>query len=158
MSDAVTAESSRPTLFLSDADVASLADWPSAVAALADAYARPVSAAMAQCTFDGECDPRYPFKSLCANYFCNDGQCSGPVAVNCDDKNVCTIDGCSEQRAGCFHDPKCLDDGLACNGEEYCCTTTFCLIVGLYGQCRHRGLECGDSNPCTCDACPWPGR
>lgn len=46
MSDAVTAESSRPTLFLSDADVASLADWPSAVAALADAYARPVSAAM----------------------------------------------------------------------------------------------------------------
>lgn len=46
MSDAVTAESSRPTLFLSDADVASLADWPSAVAALADAYARPVSPAM----------------------------------------------------------------------------------------------------------------
>ncbi len=34
------------TLFLSDADVASLADWPSAVAALADAYARPVSNAM----------------------------------------------------------------------------------------------------------------
>ncbi|EEA01008.1 ornithine cyclodeaminase/mu-crystallin [Burkholderia sp. H160] len=33
-------------LFLSDADVASLADWPSAVAALADAYARPVSNAM----------------------------------------------------------------------------------------------------------------
>jgi ornithine cyclodeaminase/alanine dehydrogenase-like protein (mu-crystallin family) len=46
MSDAVTAESFRPTLFLSDADVASLADWPSAVAALADAYARPVSPAM----------------------------------------------------------------------------------------------------------------
>jgi alanine dehydrogenase len=35
-----------PTIFLSDADVASLADWPSAVAALADAYARPVSDAM----------------------------------------------------------------------------------------------------------------
>jgi alanine dehydrogenase len=35
-----------PTLFLGDADVASLADWPSAVAALADAYARPVSEAM----------------------------------------------------------------------------------------------------------------
>jgi len=32
-----------PTLFLGDADVASLADWPSAVAGLADAYARPVS-------------------------------------------------------------------------------------------------------------------
>jgi alanine dehydrogenase len=35
-----------PTLFLSDADVAALADWPSAVASLADAYARPVSDAM----------------------------------------------------------------------------------------------------------------
>ncbi len=35
-----------PTLFLSDDDVASLADWAAAVAALADAYARPVSDAM----------------------------------------------------------------------------------------------------------------
>jgi alanine dehydrogenase len=35
-----------PTRFLSDADVASLADWPSAVAALADAYASPWSDAM----------------------------------------------------------------------------------------------------------------
>ncbi len=42
----VTAASPSHTLFLSDADVASLADWPSAVAALADAYAKPVSAAM----------------------------------------------------------------------------------------------------------------
>ncbi|WP_225908545.1 hypothetical protein [Pseudomonas lactucae] len=32
-----------PTLFLSDADVASLADWSTAVAALAEAYARPAS-------------------------------------------------------------------------------------------------------------------
>jgi len=46
MSDTVTAESPCPTLFLSDADVVSLADWPSAVAALADAYAKPISAAM----------------------------------------------------------------------------------------------------------------
>ncbi len=35
-----------PTLFLSDADVASLADWSTAVAALAEAYARPASDAM----------------------------------------------------------------------------------------------------------------
>lgn len=35
-----------PTLFLSDDDVAALSDWPAAVAALADAYARPVSDAM----------------------------------------------------------------------------------------------------------------
>ncbi|MCW1243461.1 NAD(P)-binding domain-containing protein [Pseudomonas sp. SAICEU22] len=35
-----------PTLFLSDADVASLADWGTAVAALAEAYAHPTSDAM----------------------------------------------------------------------------------------------------------------
>ncbi|WP_426139449.1 ornithine cyclodeaminase family protein [Pseudomonas sp. DWP3-1-2] len=35
-----------PTLFLSDTDVASLADWGAAVAALADAYARPTADAM----------------------------------------------------------------------------------------------------------------
>ncbi len=35
-----------PTLFLSDQDVAALADWDTAVAALADAYARPLSDAM----------------------------------------------------------------------------------------------------------------
>ncbi|WP_254606761.1 ornithine cyclodeaminase family protein [Burkholderia contaminans] len=46
MSHAVITEPPSPTLFLGDADVAALADWPSAVAALADAYARPVSAAM----------------------------------------------------------------------------------------------------------------
>jgi ornithine cyclodeaminase/alanine dehydrogenase len=35
-----------PTLFLTDADVGALADWPSTVAALASAYALPMSAAM----------------------------------------------------------------------------------------------------------------
>jgi alanine dehydrogenase len=35
-----------PTLFLTDADIAALADWPSAVKALAGAYGLPVSAAM----------------------------------------------------------------------------------------------------------------
>lgn len=35
-----------PTLFLSDHDVAALSDWRAAVAALADAYARPVTDAM----------------------------------------------------------------------------------------------------------------
>ena len=46
MSDLQPSEPLSPTLFLSDADVASLADWPSAVAALAKAYAKPTSDAM----------------------------------------------------------------------------------------------------------------
>lgn len=46
MSDLQPSEPLSPTLFLGDADVASLADWPSAVAALANAYAEPTSDAM----------------------------------------------------------------------------------------------------------------
>jgi len=38
--------STTPTLFLSDADVASLAEWPPVVGALAAAYSRPMSDAM----------------------------------------------------------------------------------------------------------------
>ena len=46
MHDSKAPQAIAPTLFLSDSDVASLADWSGAVAALADAYARPTSDAM----------------------------------------------------------------------------------------------------------------
>lgn len=46
MSDTPACAPVAPTLFLSDADVATLADWPSAVAALAAAYAADVKPAM----------------------------------------------------------------------------------------------------------------
>ncbi|SFV09271.1 ornithine cyclodeaminase family protein [Pseudoduganella namucuonensis] len=46
MSDLPSATANTTTLFLSDADVAALSDWPSAVRALAAAYALPVSDAM----------------------------------------------------------------------------------------------------------------
>lgn len=46
MSDAAAALSPPPTWFLCDADVAAVADWRSAVAALADAYGRDVHPAM----------------------------------------------------------------------------------------------------------------
>jgi len=46
MDDSRVPHTISPTLFLSDDDVASLADWGAAVAALAGAYARPVSDAM----------------------------------------------------------------------------------------------------------------
>ncbi|RQV69830.1 ornithine cyclodeaminase family protein [Burkholderia cenocepacia] len=46
MTDLQSSESLPPTLFLGDADVASLTDWSSAVAALYQAYSRPTSDAM----------------------------------------------------------------------------------------------------------------
>lgn len=46
MSDSQQLQSPAPTLFLTDADVASLADWPAAVAALGEAYGRQVADGM----------------------------------------------------------------------------------------------------------------
>lgn len=46
MSDSTPSAPPAPTLFLTDADVAALADWRSAVDALAGAYGLPMSAAM----------------------------------------------------------------------------------------------------------------
>ena len=46
MSDTTATPRPLPTIFLSDADVAALSDWPAAVAALTEAYGRPVAAAM----------------------------------------------------------------------------------------------------------------
>lgn len=46
MSDPTFLTPSAPTLFLTDADIAALADWRSAVVALASAYAQPMSPAM----------------------------------------------------------------------------------------------------------------
>lgn len=46
MSETPAAAAPPPTWFLSDADVAALADWPSAVAALAEAYGRELRPAM----------------------------------------------------------------------------------------------------------------
>jgi ornithine cyclodeaminase/alanine dehydrogenase len=46
MSETPTTESVAPTLMLTDADVAALADWPTAVEALSKAYAMDVNSAM----------------------------------------------------------------------------------------------------------------
>lgn len=109
---------------------------------------------MAQpCTFDGECNPS-PFPSLCFKYRCINGECAPPQPVDCNDHDLCTIDGCSEQRAGCYHDPKCPQDGLVCNGQELCCgDPVFCFRPGV---CYSAGVDCGDENPCTCDSCAEP--
>jgi len=46
VSETTSSHSPAPTLFLTDADVAALADWRSAVDALSDAYGREIAAAM----------------------------------------------------------------------------------------------------------------
>lgn len=89
-----------------------------------------------------DCDPL----GLCAGQACLDGTCTG-VSLDCDDGNVCTLDGC-EPATGCTHE---LQDGStvpACDDGDPCtdpvCTATGCSQVQAAGfdsvHCRLAGL------------------
>jgi hypothetical protein len=73
--------------------------------------------------------------------------------VNCNDGNVCTIDSCGA--SGCTHEPFCAQDGVTCNGVEYCLP-----VPGPFGFipiCARTGnLDCNDGNVCTHDFCAEP--
>lgn len=83
---------------------------------------------------------------------CAKGVCAGAavdVAKACDDKNVCTTDGCSSL-SGCTHVAKAgdCDDGNACTLNDSCqasiCTPGAAKV-------------CDDKNPCTKDSCDDKG-
>ncbi len=107
---------------------------------------------------------------------CVGGFCSGAGALNCDDKDACTSDGCDPKVTdGCTHaavvcddaDP-CTSDGCVkttgctfaapgkpCSGDSKCadgnpCTKDSC---GPCGTCLNTPVTCDDQNPCTLDAC-----
>jgi hypothetical protein len=71
-----------------------------------------------------------------------DSQCR-PAIVN-----PCIVDKCVNQ--ACYHTPLCPDDGIVCNGTE------FCIAAGASGMCGHDGLDCNDSDACTSDFCQEP--
>ncbi len=67
-------------------------------------------------------------------------------AVNCDDLNVCTLDGC-DPVLGCMNTKltgTLCSDGLQCTDGDAC----------LDGACKAGGpLHCDDENVCTQDSC-----
>jgi hypothetical protein len=66
------------------------------------------------------------------------------VPKNCDDKNLCTIDTCSDGE--CVHTQKCAPTELDRCTEHRCDKAT--------GQCLPPiPKHCDDHNPCTTDAC-----
>jgi len=71
-----------------------------------------------------------------------DSQCR-PAIVN-----PCIVDTCVNQ--ACYHTPLCPDDGVACNGSE------FCIAAGATATCGHDGLDCNDGDACTIDSCQEP--
>ncbi len=81
---------------------------------------------------------------------CVSGKCMGGKAMNCDDKDPCTVDSCNPID-GCQNlsasDAKCTDDGEACT-QDIC----------QDGKCFHPqasdGTKCAeDGKPCTADIC-----
>ena len=75
---------------------------------------------------------------------CSSGSCVAGAQLNCDDKNLCTSDGCLPA-SGCTHTPNtapCNDNNL-CTGPDVCAG----------GVCQPAAINCDDANPCTIDTC-----
>jgi hypothetical protein len=75
---------------------------------------------------------------------CTNGTCSSGGALNCDDGNPCTSDGCDA--GGCVFLPLAIacDDGNACTLSSSC----------KDGSCQGTtGVVCDDGNPCTLNFC-----
>ena len=122
----------------------------------------------AQCVSDNECVPLF---DLCKkNFRCVSGLClSDPVT--CPTANACTLGQCNPN-FGCIYSPACPDDGIACNGTEFCVVDgnqPFCGRTNLGGcddddactvdycqeplGCQHNPRDCNDGDPCTFDSC-----
>lgn len=117
----------------------------------------------AECAADGDCPED---GNLCTDARCADGRCEQvPFDVSeCDDADPCTIDAC-DAGAGCTHTLPDCDDGLFCNGEEYC-DDAECISSGdpcpagqVCDESRDTcvecltGADCADTDPCTTDRC-----
>ncbi|MCO6439031.1 MAG: S8 family serine peptidase [Phycisphaerae bacterium] len=119
-----------------------------------------------------------PNHGLCDDgLFCNGAEvcsvsldCQPGTAVDCDDGVGCTDDSCNEGTDSCDNvpnDANCPDDGLFCNGTEFChvvndCDSTGDPCGGL--SCNEATdtcesvectvpADCDDGNACTVDDC-----
>jgi hypothetical protein len=93
------------------------------------------------------------------------GDCLGDT--ECDDGVACTFDFC--QNGECEHDAEddsCADDGLFCNGEEFCNPDVGCISTGdpcpptlVCNEDEARcvicieDIDCNDGDLCTVDSC-----
>ena len=75
---------------------------------------------------------------------CSEGVCAAGKAVDCDDKNACTLNYC-DALGGCkaVAKPGPCDDGSVCTTGDVC--------AGV--KCQGLTLSCGDGNPCSKDSC-----
>jgi hypothetical protein len=97
-----------------------------------------------ECESDEDCDD-----GLWCNgaETCVDNTCQTGTAVDCDDEVSYTVDSCNEETDSCDNTPdnSLCDDGLWCNGEEYCDATLGCQAG--------TPPDCDDGGVCTIDSC-----
>jgi len=70
--------------------------------------------------------------------------------ADCDDADLCTVDACTNN--GCQNTPVDCNDGLFCNGTEFCDSWD--------GSCASYGNPCADGEVChedthSCSTPPW---
>jgi hypothetical protein len=89
-----------------------------------------------------------------SGYFCNEAtdrcdECQ--VNAHCNDGVFCTVDSCVG--GSCWNSPnnsRCPDDGLFCNGSEYCSSVSGCRHSG--DPCAAIGLSCNETTD-ECEGC-----
>ncbi len=102
---------------------------------------------------------------------CVGGTCQPGTAVDCNDGVSCTDDSCNETTDSCdnvANDANCPDNGLFCDGAEYCDAVNDCSSTGdpcLAGETCNETTDtcdaaecsvpadCDDGNACTTDDC-----
>jgi cysteine-rich repeat protein len=105
----------------------------------------------ATCQFEPEGSP-CPDGEFCnGDETCDGGgTCLAGTPVDCSDGVGCTDDSCDEADDVCVNDPNdlnCPDDGLFCNGDEFCDAVSDCSFTG--DPCE-AGTICDDATD-TCE-------
>jgi MYXO-CTERM domain-containing protein len=78
---------------------------------------------------------------------CSGTTCSAGTALDCDDRDPCTVDTCDPQ-GGCKHT---IEAGLDCNDKDACTTGEKCNAAGAcVGGVVNK---CDDNKSCTTDKC-----
>ncbi len=87
---------------------------------------------------------------------CAPAGCLAGVPIDCNDNNVCTLDGCD--KTGCTH--AWLKPGTACSDGSACTTADACdgkgSCKGNYSEglgCCKLDSQCDDGYACTTDSC-----
>ncbi len=107
-----------------------------------------------ECVTNTDCDDQM----FCTDDVCNNGICENNP-IDCSDGIACTADSCNEANDTCVNTPNdvsCPDDGLFCNGSEFCDQQNDCTSTGnLCGpgeECDEANDQCVAPPECTTDS------